>query len=204
MVFLGAIVGLAVGLGINALVVRWPARPDGRSPVGPRWLWPGVAAVAFAWLFASVAGPWALFVAAVAAAVLLLLAALDLAYRVVPNAVVFPATLAALLLGPAPSVLSAVVGALTGLAFFAALAWLGRKRYGAPALGMGDVKLAMFLGALLGATAVWQALLLGMVGAGLAAAVLLLAKRVERQSTMPYGAALALAGLVVLATTAAG
>lgn len=193
-----------MGLALNAVVKRWPA--SGVAPVSklPAWLLPVIAAAVFAWLAATIDDPVQLIATAAGVGVLLLLAALDLVYRLVPNVIVFPAVLGAVLLGPAPSPLSSVIGALAGLAFFGGLYWLGRKLYGTAALGMGDVKLAMLLGALLGAVGVWYALLLGMVLAGLTAAGLLLGKQVDRRSTIPYGSFMALAGLVVIVVSAQG
>jgi leader peptidase (prepilin peptidase)/N-methyltransferase len=65
-------------------------------------------------------------------------------------------------------------------------------------LGFGDVKLAMLLGAMLGLQYVWPALALGMLLAGLAAVLLLVFGRAGWHSTMPYGAFLAGAGIIVL------
>jgi leader peptidase (prepilin peptidase)/N-methyltransferase len=63
---------------------------------------------------------------------------------------------------------------------------------------MGDVKLAMLLGAIVGSAYVWPAVLLGMLLAGAAAAGLLATRAVDRGATLPYGSFLAVAGLVVL------
>lgn len=144
-----------------------------------------------------------LLLIAVFAGVLLLLAAVDLRDRRVPNVIVFPALLAAIVVGPAGAA-AAVAGAVAGLAVFGGLAWLGGRRYPAPPLGMGDVKLAMLLGAIVGWPNVGAALLLGMVLAGLAALALLAGRVVDRQATMPYGSFLALAGVVVLLITITG
>ena len=88
---------------------------------------------------------------------LVALSAIDLTHRIVPNRIVLPAAAITLvahtLIDPSPEWLIASVGAS---AFFlvAALAY--------PAgLGMGDVKLALLLGAMLGST-VMLAIMLGL------------------------------------------
>ena len=100
-----------------------------------------------AWLAAQDADPVRLAINAGLVAVLLLLAALHVTYRMVPNVVVFPAAVAAILVGPAASPVGALAGALAGLAIFGAIYGLGTWLYGRPPLGMGDVKLAVLIGA---------------------------------------------------------
>jgi leader peptidase (prepilin peptidase) / N-methyltransferase len=86
--------------------------------------------------------------AAVACAALVVVTATDLERRIVPNAVVLPAAAAVLALQtaahPSPEWALGAVGA-AGFLFIAALAYRG-------GMGMGDVKLALLIGALLGRT----------------------------------------------------
>jgi leader peptidase (prepilin peptidase)/N-methyltransferase len=136
---------------------------------------------------------------ALGATVLALLAAVDLEQRRVPNVIVLPATALALLAawgdGHGPS---AVAGALLAGGGFLVLAVIGRRLFGRDALGMGDVKLAAFIGALVGLERMPLALLLGVLLAGLVAAGLLLSGRARRGDSLAYGSCLALAALVVL------
>jgi leader peptidase (prepilin peptidase) / N-methyltransferase len=101
-------------------------------------------------------------------AVLVTLSVIDAQHRIVPNRIVLPAAAVALvghtLVDPSFEWVLAAVGA-SGLLFLAALAY-------PKGLGLGDVKLALLLGAMLGAT-VSVALMLGFVAALLPAAVLL-------------------------------
>jgi leader peptidase (prepilin peptidase) / N-methyltransferase len=100
-------------------------------------------------------------------ALLVTLSVIDFQHRIVPNRIVLPA--AALVLGVhtlldlSPEWLLASIGA-AGILFLAVLAY-------PKGLGMGDVKLALVLGAMLGAT-VSVALFLGLLAALVPAAVL--------------------------------
>lgn len=86
--------------------------------------------------------------AGIACAALVVVTATDLERRIVPNRVVLPAAVAVLVLQtvshPSPEWAIGAVGA-AGFLFLAALAYPG-------GMGMGDVKLALLIGALLGVT----------------------------------------------------
>lgn len=86
--------------------------------------------------------------AGIACAALVVVTATDLERRIVPNRVVLPAAVAVLALNtvwhPSPVWAIGAVGA-AGFLFLAALAYPG-------GMGMGDVKLALLIGALLGRT----------------------------------------------------
>lgn len=133
-------------------------------------------------------------VAAVYCLGLVAVSAIDLEQRIVPNRIVLPAALAILAAQTAiePSVEWAA-GALAGAAFFfvAALAY--------PAgMGMGDVKLALLLGAMLGAR-VAVAIAVALV-ASLAPAAAIFARhgRRGRKIGIPFAPLLALGGVVAL------
>ena len=126
--------------------------------------------------------------------VLVVLSAIDLTHRIVPNRIVLPAALVVLLaqtaLHPSPEWALGALGA-SGFLFVAALAY--------PAgMGMGDVKLALLLGAMLGRT-VGVGLMIGMVAA-LVPSVVLLARHgsAARKMGIPFAPFLALGALVAL------
>jgi prepilin signal peptidase PulO-like enzyme (type II secretory pathway) len=106
--------------------------------------------------------------AGIACAALVVVTATDLERRVVPNWVVLPAAAAVLALQtvshPSPEWALGAVGA-AGFLFLAALAYPG-------GMGMGDVKLALLIGALLGVTAP-VGILLGLLLALVPSAVLI-------------------------------
>jgi leader peptidase (prepilin peptidase) / N-methyltransferase len=133
-------------------------------------------------------------VAAVFCAVLVAVSAIDIERYVIPNRIVLPAALAVLVaqtvLEPSPEWALAGLGA-AAFFFIAALAYPG-------GMGMGDVKLALLLGVMLGRT-VPVALMFGMLAA-LVPSLVLLARhgRAARKMRIPFGPFLALGGLVAL------
>lgn len=136
--------------------------------------------------------------------VLSLILLVDLQQRRILNMIALPVTLLALaagLIDGRESFAVALLGSLAGFLFFYLLYWVGRKFYGRGALGFGDVKLAMLLGAMLGLQDVWPALALGLLLTGLASILLLLTGRAGLRTGLPYGAFLAGAGIIVLVWT---
>jgi leader peptidase (prepilin peptidase) / N-methyltransferase len=127
-------------------------------------------------------------------AVLVTLSAIDLRHRIVPNRIVLPAAAIVLVahtaLDPSPEWALGALGA-SGFLFVAALAH-------PKGLGMGDVKLALLLGAMLGAS-VAVALFLGFVSS-LVPAIVLFARhgRAARKMAIPLVPFLSLGALVAL------
>jgi leader peptidase (prepilin peptidase) / N-methyltransferase len=134
-------------------------------------------------------------VAAAFCAVLVAVAAIDAEHRIVPNRIVLPAAAAflaaRLVLEPS---LEWPLGALaaSGALLVVALAYPG-------GLGMGDVKLALLLGAALG-TGVAVALMLGLLAALVPAVVLIIRKgqKAARKTAIPFAPFLALGAVVAL------
>jgi leader peptidase (prepilin peptidase)/N-methyltransferase len=134
------------------------------------------------------------FVASFFCVVLVVISAIDLTHRIVPNRIVLPAALLVLVaqtaLQPSPEWALGALGA-SGFLLAAALVY--------PAgMGMGDVKLALLLGAMLGRT-VPVALMVGMFAA-LVPSVVLLARHgsAARKMGIPFAPFLAFGGLVAL------
>jgi leader peptidase (prepilin peptidase)/N-methyltransferase len=120
----------------------------------------------------------------------------DLERHIIPNRIVVPAWIAVLL---AQVILHPQHWAEYLLASFGAAAFFLIVQLAYPAgLGMGDVKLALMLGAALG-WAVIAALFLGTIAAGLVSAGLLLRQGAEaRKRAIPLGPFLAGGAIVVL------
>jgi leader peptidase (prepilin peptidase)/N-methyltransferase len=130
-------------------------------------------------------------------AVLIVLAVIDARTRRLPNRIVLPAAcvvLAAQIAIAPDRALEWVIAALAAFAFLL-LAHLAYPR----GLGMGDVKLALLLGAALG-SAVAAALMIGLLAAALAGIALLVKDGWgARRRTIPLGPFLALGGIVAAA-----
>jgi leader peptidase (prepilin peptidase)/N-methyltransferase len=126
--------------------------------------------------------------------VLVVLSAIDLEHRILPDRIVLPSAAIVLVAQTAlhPSV-EWILAAL-GASLFLFLAVLAYPR----GMGMGDVKLALLMGAMLGRT-VTAALAVGMVAA-LVPAVVLLARHgsAARKMGIPFGPFLALGSVVAL------
>ena len=161
------------------------------------WLYPAVelatAALVAACFFAfGLSGKAVL--AAFFCAVLVAITATDITHRIVPNRIVLPAAALVLMahtaLQPTPEWALGALGAALFL-FIAALAYPG-------GMGMGDVKLALLLGAMLGRY-VGVGLMLGMLVA-IVPSVFLLARHgaAARKMGIPFAPFLALGAVVAL------
>ena len=161
------------------------------------WVYPGVE-IATAALVAGCVLAFGVTLDALVAsffcAVLVVISAIDLEHKIIPNRIVVPAfgiVLAAqTLLHPSPQWALAALGA-SGFLFVAAVVY--------PAgMGMGDVKLALLLGAMLGRV-VPVGLMLGMLLA-LIPSVYLLARHGSKARKMgfPFGPFLALGAILAL------
>jgi leader peptidase (prepilin peptidase) / N-methyltransferase len=161
------------------------------------WVYPAVelaTAVLVAGCILAFGVTWDALVASFFCAVLVVISATDLEHRIIPNRVVLPAVAIVLaaqtMLYPSPEWAIGAFGA-SGFLFAAALVY--------PAgMGMGDVKLALLMGAMLGRT-VPVALMLGMILA-LVPSVVLLARHgaAARKMGIPFGPFLAMGSVIAL------
>jgi len=127
--------------------------------------------------------------------VFLLVLTTDLEHHLILNAVIFPAIVVALLgafLPGAPAPESAVIGGAFGFLFFWLVAWIGRG-----AMGAGDVKLAAFIGLVVGFPNIIIALLFSTVAGGVVAAVLVILRIKTLKSYIPYGPFLVFGGILM-------
>ena len=132
---------------------------------------------------------------------LLLCTGTDLIEYRVPNVITYPGTLLALAaaaLFPEGDVLNALLAGLAGGAIFLVMAVLTRG-----GLGLGDVKLAVLIGAALGFPASYQALVMGVLAGGVVILLLFVTGVVSRKTAVPYAPFLAIAAVVVALTQGA-
>ena len=129
------------------------------------------------------------------AAILLAIAWIDLRTRRIPNVIVGPAILLALAamhwtIGIGPALLGGVLAPLPLL--------VARKVAGAGKMGMGDVKLALFVGLILGHELALAGLFIGLLLALAAGAIAVMRGTHTWQSKLPFGPFLTAGALPLL------
>jgi leader peptidase (prepilin peptidase)/N-methyltransferase len=174
-----------------------PALLDGKS-----WYRRVAVVLATTGLFAAVGAQYQgdvlhLAILAMYTSVLVICSGTDiLAYRV-PNVVTYPGIITAFGIGMAidgADRLDVILGGLT----FGGILLIPSVLTGGT--GMGDVKLALFVGLALGFSLVLPAMLLMAIGGGLAAVFLLVTKVRGRRDPIPYAPFIAAGALVTLLT----
>jgi leader peptidase (prepilin peptidase)/N-methyltransferase len=210
------LVGLAAGWGIRRLSL-WLARREGLESGGRPYqvLGPVILTGVLFGAFAYELGPQpVLLVRSLWIVVLVQIIFFDLEHRLILDRVSVPAMVAALALGfldlsrsgvPHLDVRMGVEHLLSGLGaglLFLLLALIGSAIFHAEAMGMGDVKLALLMGLMLGIRrpelATLRAIFYGVLLAGLISLVIILVRRGGRGQTLAYGPYLALGALIVL------
>jgi leader peptidase (prepilin peptidase)/N-methyltransferase len=207
---LWAIVGAGAGW-----FVRWGsvklARLEGLQPSSKRWQVygpPVLCAVVFAIYALVIASFPLLLVRSVFALVLVQVIFFDFEHRLILDRVMFPSMLLAALVSISPLFSKNLglwqqpwwVGIAMGVAaggLFLLLSLAGSAIFKAEALGFGDVKLALFMGLLLGWPYTFTAIFYGVVLAGLVSIGVIVWRRSMR-GTIAYGPYLAAGALIML------
>ncbi len=126
----------------------------------------------------------------------LVLMVIDLERTIIPNKIVYPSALVALLfsyLTPEIGILSAIYGGLAGFAIFLLIAIISRG-----GMGMGDVKMATLIGFATGFPLVFVALLLSVLMGGLVAIALLVLHVRKMKEGIPFAPYLSLAAMATI------
>lgn len=158
----------------------------------------GVLAVA-SYLAAGFHSPYVPYVFYVAYIVVLIAVAYsDFRERRIPNRIIYPAILAALgAMFRFPGWGSALLGGAVAALVFIVPVFI----YGPERAGIGDVKLAFFIGLIFGfSTTLYWALLVGFGSAALVGVVGILLRKMSRKSLLPFGSFMALGAIVFLIT----
>jgi prepilin signal peptidase PulO-like enzyme (type II secretory pathway) len=154
------------------------------------------AALLFAYLGQCFGPSWKLLYLAIVCSFFLLVAIIDLKYRLVLNVLVYPAMAVTLLFHSMPpgwDTLITLLGGMFGLAPFLLMAWLRPGE-----LGAGDVKLAALIGLVVGFPLVVYALIVAVLAGGITTLVLLLTRRWNLESHIPYAPFLCLGAIFSL------
>lgn len=146
--------------------------------------------------------------AMVAMVPLIMVIVTDLERKLIPNALMLPSIGAmlglGLILGPVVPGLTLTawwhvpLGGLIGFFVFWGLALLGGAVFGEGALGAGDVKLAAYVGLVVGFPLVIEALMLTFFLGGAGALLFILMRRGSLRTAIPYGPFLVLGALVTI------
>jgi leader peptidase (prepilin peptidase)/N-methyltransferase len=190
-----AIGGFGLGLAADRLATRWPEH-DEEHPPGRRADWrTGVSAVVGALAFGLLpqrfgADPLAMVVFGAWFATLVVGLATDLDQRLLPDILTLPVIPVALLYalsGQNPLVGTEVLIAVIAAGLVPLVLYLPSIPFGAGAFGLGDVKLLAGVGLLTGASRLLGGVIFALLLAGVVLVVLLAARRIGRQTYVPFG-----------------
>jgi leader peptidase (prepilin peptidase) / N-methyltransferase len=192
---LAGLLGLGWGYGADRIAARWPAHEDGsiRAIDWRTWLVVAAGGLAFGATVARFGTDLGeLLVIGAYVVALILLFAIDLDQRLLPNVITYPLVALALLAfvtGSGP-----FVHTPNDLAWAAAAAvvvplglFLLAKPFGEGAIGEGDLKLLVSVGLLAGAANLFYGLITGALLAGVVVAILVFVRRLTLKSFVPYG-----------------
>ena len=177
----------AIGAAAERLASVWPAEEASRRPIGWRFLALGAvsAASAAAIVWRSTLPMWATAVHLLLLALMVVLVATDLEQRRLPHLALDPLIVAAVgfaVVNPAVAPLDAAIGAVAAVGFLGVLALLVRG-----GLAAGDLYLAAPIGLVLGWPLVFSGLFTAGLLAGGASLVLLLTRRAQLRTYIPFG-----------------
>jgi leader peptidase (prepilin peptidase) / N-methyltransferase len=187
--------GSALGLVSDRLATRWPEHdeehPPGR-PVDWRTIVVGVVgAVAFGLLTLRFGGDsLAVLIFGAWFATLVVGLATDLDQRLLPDELTLPVIPVALiyaLSGQNPLVGDQLIPAIVAAVAIPAVLYLPSIPFGAGAFGMGDVKLLIGVGLLIGASRAIGTVVFALILAGVVIVILLAARRIGRRTYIPFG-----------------
>lgn len=150
---------------------------------------------------------WRVALTGIAAVPLIMVTVTDLETRLIPNRIILPAsgTLAVIgtLAGTAMPGLSfrwwtVPAGGALGFLVFWALVAGGTALFGEGALGVGDIKLAAYIGLAVGFPLIVEALVLAILFGFVGGVILIIVNRGNLRTYIPYGPFLVLGGLTTL------
>jgi leader peptidase (prepilin peptidase)/N-methyltransferase len=204
--------GLAWGLVADRIAARWPEHEDGSvRPVDWRTAVVAIAgAIALAALVDRLRGdPAGLIYVGVVVVLLIVLFATDLDQRLLPDVITLPLVAYALVgfmagIGPFVKTPQDLLwAAVAGLVLPAGLLIVSIP-FGAGAIGMGDLKLLLGVGLIVGALRIVTTVIVGAVAAAVAILILLAARRISLKSYVPYGPFLIAGALWAMLATGPG
>ena len=190
-----AVLGFGLGIAADRLSTRWPEHDEEHAPGRPvDWRTAVCAltgAIALGLLPIRFADdPLALVLFGAWFVTLVVGMATDLDQRLLPNVLTLPVIPVALLYaisGRNPLVGTELLPAILAAVLIPAVLYLPSIPFGAGAFGLGDVNLLAGVGLMVGGSRALGGVVLALLVAGAVLLVLLAARRVTRQSYVPFG-----------------
>lgn len=142
----------------------------------------------YLWILFGPSIKWPLY--AIYSTIFALILVTDIERRLIFNAVTYPSIIFAIIASfftPNMTWWSSLLGGAIGLIFFFIVALVGNAFFGDGAMGMGDVKLATFVGLITGFPLVIEALVLSILCGSAVSLVLLIAGARGLRDHIPYG-----------------
>jgi leader peptidase (prepilin peptidase)/N-methyltransferase len=172
-----------------------------QAPIPIRILWVEIATGAvFAFLYWHYGFSGELAVAVFYFCLFIVLLVIDLEQHILPNKLVYPGAVVALILSVflsrleiVPSIASAAAGGGIGLGIFMAIVVFSRG-----GMGWGDVKMAALIGMVVGYPLIFVAILLAVVSGGLVAWIMIITRARSRKQSIPFGPFLSLSAMATL------
>ena len=199
-----AVLGAVWGIAADRIAARWPAHEDGsrRSPGWRTVVTVLTGAVGLGALTVRFDDPVAQAVFGAYVLALVVLLAVDLDQRLLPDELTLPAIPAALVfaltgLNPlvAPSGLPIAIAIAIAVPVVLLVVSLP---FGAGAFGLGDVKLLLSVGLAVGPWRLISGVIDGVLAAGIVIVVLLVARRITLRTYVPFGPFLVFGALYAL------
>ncbi|CAN5613780.1 hypothetical protein BH23CHL7_BH23CHL7_07690 [soil metagenome] len=203
---LAALAGAALGFAADRLSVRWPAHEEDYRPRGLDWrtlVLVAAGALAGGALVARWTEPLELAVLLPFAAALIVLLAIDLDQRLLPDVLTLPLVAHAafvLLLGVSPLLAGREMALVSGIAagVGAPLLLLLSDLLLRGDLGGGDLKLAAAVGLLCGVSGMFTGFLVASVAFAIVLLGLMVFRRLGRRTAVPFGPVLIGAAFVAM------
>ena len=187
--------GFVLGLAADRFATRWPAHDD-EHPAGREVDWRTattalIGSLAFGLLPPRFSGdPLAFVVFGAWFATLVVGLATDLDQRLLPDVLtlpVIPVALAYAVSGANPLVGSDLILAVAAALAIPALLFLPSIPFGSGAFGIGDVKLLVGIGLLVGGSRALGSVVFALAVSGVVLILLLAARRIGRRTYVPFG-----------------
>lgn len=131
----------------------------------------------------------------------LVLLVIDLEHQIIPNKIIYPAIVVALIisaLSPDVGIISALIGGGTGLVLFVIIAVASLLILKQEGMGWGDVKMVFLIGLITGFPRVLVAIYLAVISGGLVAIFLLVTHRKKKREGIPFAVFLSPASVLTI------